>query len=148
MERSQSHVEFFNCELQILHHYWRSESTIWTHFFCHQVLALTLFIQALLMLKSTGFLSFNALVHNQISYQKQLFIPVFEKTFHLPQETCFLFLSPSDLLTHTRKLNKSDLFKLYQLVNALYGWIWKPQINKLGEHIHKEGTTSHPPLTC
>lgn len=26
-------MEFFNYELHILHHYWRSEGTIWTHFF-------------------------------------------------------------------------------------------------------------------
>lgn len=64
-------------------------------------LALTSFMQALMMLKSTRVLSFKSLVHNQISYQKQLFIPVFEKTFHLPQATCFSFFSASDL--HTKE---------------------------------------------
>lgn len=33
VERSLSLVEFFNCELLILHQYLRSESTIWMHCF-------------------------------------------------------------------------------------------------------------------
>lgn len=78
-------------------------------------------MQALVMLKSMGVFQFSGseseFVSATVSYSGV------SKYFFYTTSNFLVVLSPSDLLTHTRKLNKSDLFNLHQFVSALRSWI-------------------------